>query len=582
MPWLLGLLAILGLCFLCINKINFEEDISQIIPKSDKADITAKVLKQQNFSDKVIVIIEKKNASQDYALSETADDFLEKIEPLKPYTSDVQGKVDDEEILQSFHFISENLPIFLEEKDYEIISQKLNSDSISQKISDNFSAMLSPTSVVTKNFIRKDPLGFSAIALKKLNSLNSGSNFQLEDNYVVSENGQHLLLFIEPKFGGSETKNNEKFAEGLEKIRGELNQKYRGKTEISYFGAPLIAVANAKQIKHDIQSTVLVSMALLLLLLIFYFKNWLTPLIIFIPTAVSAVISLAIIYFIKDRISAVSLSISAILVGLTVDYALHILTHYKHKTNIAELYREITQPVLMSAATTAVSFLCLVFVRSEALKDLGIFAAITVMLSAIFSLIIIPQIYRPKAVEIEPKKTLIDKVAGYPFERYKFLIISCLITIPVCLFGFSKVKFNSDISDLNFVPEEMQQSEAKLQSITDLAEKSVYVFSYGKTAEEALKHNTKVAEFLRQEKSGGNILNFTSSGEILIPESLQGERITRWKNFWDDAKKAEIIAKIKSAGKPAVLVRALLLSLRNCCTETITLCKLMNFRNFQR
>ncbi|SHI78770.1 hypothetical protein SAMN05443429_104167 [Cruoricaptor ignavus] len=549
LPWLLGLLAILGLCFLCINKINFEEDISQIIPKSDKADITAKVLKQQNFSDKVIVITEKKNASQDYALSETADDFLEKIEPLKPYISDVQGKVDDEEILRSFHFISENLPIFLEEKDYEIISQKLNSDSISQKISDNFSTMLSPTSVVTKDFIRKDPLGFSAIALKKLNSLNSNSNFQLEDNYVVSENGRHLLLFIEPKFGGSETKNNEKFAEGLEKIRGELNQKYRGTTEISYFGAPLIAVANAKQIKHDIQSTVLVSMALLLLLLIFYFKNWLTPLIIFIPTAVSAVISLAIIYFIKDRISAVSLSISAILVGLTVDYALHILTHYKHKTNIAELYREITQPVLMSAATTAVSFLCLVFVRSEALKDLGIFAAITVMLSAIFSLIIIPQIYRPKAVEIEPKKLLIDKVAGYPFERNKFLIISCLITITVCLFGFSKVKFNSDISDLNFVPEEMQQSEAKLQSITDLAEKSVYVFSYGNSAEEALKHNTKVAEFLRQEKSGGNILNFTSSGEILIPESLQVERITRWKNFWDDAKKAQTIAKIKSAGK---------------------------------
>ena len=121
LPWLLGLLAILGLCFLCINKINFEEDISQIIPKSDKADITAKVLKQQNFSDKVIVIVEKKNATDDYALSETADDFLEKIEPLKPYISDVQGKVDDEEILRSFHFISENLPIFLEEKDLSLI-----------------------------------------------------------------------------------------------------------------------------------------------------------------------------------------------------------------------------------------------------------------------------------------------------------------------------------------------------------------------------------------------------------------------------------------------------------------------------
>ncbi|RZJ40751.1 MAG: hypothetical protein EOO19_15225, partial [Chryseobacterium sp.] len=43
-------LGISAMCFFFASKINFEEDINQIIPKSEKSDLTAKVLKQLNFS----------------------------------------------------------------------------------------------------------------------------------------------------------------------------------------------------------------------------------------------------------------------------------------------------------------------------------------------------------------------------------------------------------------------------------------------------------------------------------------------------------------------------------------------------
>lgn len=113
-------------------------------------------------------------------------------------------------------------------------------------------------------------------------------------------------------------------------------------------------------------------MTVLLILLIYYFRNFFTPIIVFLPTVFSVLLALLVLYFIKDKISAISLSVGAILIGITIDYALHILTHYKHNNNIEELYKEITQPIILSSATTAVSFLCLVFVRSEALKDLGL------------------------------------------------------------------------------------------------------------------------------------------------------------------------------------------------------------------
>ncbi|KQT21976.1 glycerol acyltransferase [Chryseobacterium sp. Leaf404] len=541
-------LGILLVCGFFASKINFEEDINQIIPKNDKSDLTAKVLKQLNFSDKIIVIIEKKSEDNQFQLSETADTFLNKIEPLQKYIGSVQGKVNDSEISETFDFVNQNLHLFLEEDDYKEIERKLIKDSIAKQVESNYVSLVSPTSLVTKEFIKKDPLGITFLGIKKLNALNISKDFKLEDNYVVTKDGKNLLLFIDPKNKSSDTKNNEIFINSLNKIKDEINKTFKGKTEISYFGSPVIAVANAQQIKKDIQNTVIISMTVLLILLIYYFRNFFTPLIVFLPTVFAVFISMMILYFIKDKISAISLSVGAILIGITIDYALHILTHYKHNNNIEELYKEITQPIILSSATTAVSFLCLVFVRSEALKDLGLFAAITVFLSSFAALIIVPQLYHPKGKTEKVNTNFIDKIGNYPYEKNKPLIIVCTLMIVACLFGFRHVGFNEDIGDLNYIPKDLKISEAKLEKLSDITSKSIYTISYGNSENEALERNSKLSRFLEKEKSEGKILSYNSIGNIVLSEKDQQKKIEKWKRFWNQNRKNETIAGLVENG----------------------------------
>lgn len=541
-------LGIAAICLFFASKINFEEDINQIIPKSEKSDLTAKVLKQLNFSDKIIVIIENKSNEDSFQLSETADTFLQKIDPLQKYIGSVQGKVNDNEISETFDFVSQNLPLFLNENDYKEIEGKLQKDSIAQQVENNYMSLVSPTSLVTKEFIKKDPLGLTFLGIKKLNALNISKDFKLEDSYIVTKDGKNLLLFIDPKNKSNDTKGNEFFVDQLNIIKDNLNKQFKGKTEISYFGSPVIAVANAKQIKKDIQNTVMISMTILLILLIYYFRNFFTPIIVFLPTVFSVLLALLILYFIKDKISAISLSVGAILIGITIDYALHILTHYKHNNNIEELYKEITQPIVLSSATTAVSFLCLVFVRSEALKDLGLFAAITVILSSISALIIVPQLYKPKQTEEKLNTNFIDKIGSYPYEKNKPLIIGCSVIILACLFGFRHVGFNEDIGDLNYIPKEMKISEAKLQKLSDITSKSIYTISYGNSEEEALARNSQLSSFLEQEKKEGKILSYNSIGSVVLSEKDQQKKIKEWQNFWNDNKKNQTISELVSNG----------------------------------
>jgi 1-acyl-sn-glycerol-3-phosphate acyltransferase len=531
------------------SKIKFEEDITKLIPTNDKADVTAKVLKQLNFADKITVIFKLEKNGSEEDLKEMAATFSDSVaKSCKPYITGIQGKIDEENIQETIDFVYGNLPLFLENKDYETIQNKLQKDSITATVEGNYKSIISPSGFVTKDFILQDPLGISFIALKKLQQLNIGDDFTLDNGFVMTKDKKKLLLFITSNLPSSETKKNTIFAEKLKSIQKNLNQKFKGKTSISYFGSALIAVANANQIKSDIVLTTTIAMITLMLILILFYRKILIPIIIFIPTVFGALFAIAFLYFIKEQISAISLGIGSILLGITIDYSLHILTHYKHNSDVKTLYKDITMPVIMSSSTTAVAFLCLLFVKSDALNDLGIFAAVIVMASAFFSLLIVPHLYKPKENNFEHKKNVIDKLAHFSFHNNKILIGFCVLITIVCCFTFNDVGFNNDLSQLNFVPKEIKAAEKQLEESTSLTSKTIYVASYGKSMEEVLQNNSQLFADLSKEKQNNKILNFSSVGGIMLSQKEQQQKIDQWNSFWDANKKQLLKSQLIAEG----------------------------------
>lgn len=545
---LLAVLILLVFGFFA-SQIKFEEDISKLIPANDKADATAKVLKQLNFADKTTVIfkLEKKGSQDD--LKEMAAVFSDSVsKSCKPYITGIQGKIDEENIQETIDFVYNNLPLFLDDNDYTAIQNKLQKDSIAATVQGNYKSIISPSGFITKDFILQDPLGISFIALKKLQQLNIGDDFTLDNGFVMTKDKKNLLLFITSDISSSETEKNSIFAEKLKSIQENLNQQFKGKTSVSYFGSALIAAANAKQIKSDIVLTTSIAMFTLMLILILFYRKILIPLIIFLPTVFGALFAVAFLYFVKEQISAISLGIGSILLGITIDYSLHILTHYKHNSDIKTLYKDITMPVIMSSSTTAVAFLCLLFVKSDALNDLGIFAAVIVMATGVFSLLIIPHLYNPKQDNFEHKKNAIDKLAHFSFHNNKILIGLCVIITIVCCFTYNNVGFNNDLSQLNFVPKDIKAAEKQLEESTSLTSKTIYVASYGKSMEQVLQNNNKLFGDLSNEKEQDKILNFSSIGGIVLSQEAQKEKIEKWNSFWNAEKKENLKSQLISEG----------------------------------
>lgn len=533
---LLGL-GVLMLAFLVLlfvaSKIEFEEDITKLIPSNDKTNETQKVLQNTNFADKIIVNISRKSDGSVDDITQYATQIIDSINKSSgEYVKKIQGKVEDEDIFETLDFVYQNLPLFLDDNDYKIIANKIEKDSIDAITNSNYKTLVSPSGFIAKETILKDPLGLSFMALKKLQQLSFGDDFILHNGFLVSKDKNQVLLFVTPTLGSSETSENAKFAENLYAISSQLNASFENKAEAEYFGGVLIAVANAKQIKQDIQFTVGIAMSVLLLILILFYKKLGIPIILIVPTLFGGLLAVAMLYVIRVKISAISLGIGSVLLGVTLDYSLHILTHIRSNNNIKALYKEVSKPLLMSSLTTALAFLCLLFLNSQALQDLGIFAAISVLGASVFALLFIPQVYKESVQKVK-KQTFIDRLASFQFHKKKGLIIALCVAFIVSLFTYNKVAFNKDISKLNYEPQHLKDAQLRLDALTNMTSKSVYLAAYGNSENEALQINDAIYNKLKDLKDESTIIDFSSIGTLIHSENHQNEKINNWNTFWD-------------------------------------------------
>ncbi|MCX2678351.1 1-acyl-sn-glycerol-3-phosphate acyltransferase [Galbibacter sp. EGI 63066] len=536
-----GIMAVLFLSLGWLaSKIQFEEDITKLIPANDETKQAQKVLQHVNFADKIIINISREDNGSVSDLTQYTSEYIDSINKnASAYIEHIQGRVGNEDIFETTDFAYENLPILLDEEDYDIIANKIDSDSVAAITQQNYKTLISPSGVIAKEMILKDPLSLSFLALNKLRKLSFGEDFVLKDGFLVTKDEKHILLFIAPAFSTSETEQNAKLIAHLDQTHQKLNKKYKGKVSGEYFGATPVAVANAKQIKNDIQFTVGIAITILLIAFMFFYRKLLIPLILFTPTVFGALLAIVFLYMTRGTISAISLGIGSILLGVTLDYSLHILTHIRNGNNPKKLYKEITWPVLMSSLTTALAFLCLLFLRSQALQDLGIFAAVSVLGASVFALLFIPQVYK-KRVKKRVKNTSIDAIAAYPFHKNKWIFMGVGALILIGLFTYNKVRFNNDLSTLNYEPESLKAAEKRLNELTNISAKSIYLVAYADNEEAALEVNDSIYNKLQGLKEASEIIDYSSIGALIPSEKEQERKIGLWNSFWDEQTKRSL------------------------------------------
>ena len=547
-------LSVFGFAVFTALQIKTIEDISKIIPSDNDLKRFNFATKHIKFNDRIIIHVSSSNTDS-FISPEELIDFSDSLTSYlqsnySEHISEIKNKVSENVFNDVYDIFYENLPLFLEKKDYLKIDTLLQEKEINKTLEADLKTLISPASLVIKKFIKRDPLSLTPIALKKLNKLQFDDNYEIYNNHILTKDKKNLLLFVRSKYSNDETGDNLLLIDAINKSISKTKVYFQN-VDAEMFGAPVISAGNAERIKKDIILTVSIALISLFLFLSFFFKRIEVFFVIFLPAVFGAVVSIAIIKLIQAEVSAISLGVGSILVGISIDYSLHIFTHFRSKTKVSKIFKDITLPILMSSLTTASAFFCLLFVSSEALQDLGLFAGISVLSSALFALIVLPHFLRKKKNkqgEINKEQNILERFASYNFHKNKYLLFVLLSFTFFSLFFFNNTSFESDMDKMNYMSPELKQAEKNIENISNDALSKMFFVVTGNNLNEALKKNDELAQELKVLKNKNIVRQFSSVNIFLISDSLQKVKVNRWEKFWTQKKISELENNLKKYG----------------------------------
>lgn len=544
------LIVITSVLVLTLLNLNYKEDISDFLPVSGNEKEALSVYQDISGANKVFSIFEFNqpkdtkdsivcNPDNTIEAIQAYSDFLEQNDTTGTVNS-LTTQLDFEKFTGLIDFVYSNIPYFLTEKDYIRIDSLLSrEDYIKEQLSNDKQMLMFPNSSFIVENIQRDPLNLFSPAVKSLQNNSVGDMFETYDGYIFTKDMQRAIVMMDSPFGNSETQNNSRLINLLNIAADSVQSQYPG-YKVHHIGGPVIAVGNSMQIKTDSFISVSIAIILIFVLLLYAFRRIYSLFVIVLSIVWGWLFAMGMLALIHDSISLIVVGISSVILGIAVNYPLHLIAHLSHTPNIRQALQEIAAPLVIGNITTVGAFLALVPLDAVALRDLGLFSSFLLIGTILFVVLFLPHIINKKH----------DKTSGttehIPFRRLsnisaerKPIVLICLVVLTLIFGWFSlDTHFDPNMGNINYMTESQKRDMKYFQQLTsgtDSTIQCVYVVSKGTNLDEALSNSLSIQENLLSFVSGNNE-KLISCTRYLCSKDEQERRLLQWEKFILDNK----------------------------------------------
>ncbi len=538
------LFAIIACSAILVSRVSLIEDISSFLPQS-KENENIQFAYQHIGAANTLMVSVSSDSADEYAIIDAVDAFVEYIQQRDSLhrIESVLYQVDQQQIMEVGQFVIENMPLYLDDADYERIERTLSADSISAKLNADKQLLLSPMGGFMKNFISLDPLAFATPLLQSLNQSSPSSNYETIDGYIFDKDGKEAIIAVSSRFPVSETSENAKLIADIEQAM-QATMQNNADVKLDCIGASAISIGNAQRIKMDSILSTAIALVFILALLLYFFRDVRALLIIVFSISFGALFGMAFVSLFKESVSVIAIGVGSIIVGIAVNYPLHFLAHYQQGYSKEQTIRDIIDPLVTGNLTTVGAFLSLVFIHSNAMKDLGLFASFLLIGTILFVLLFLPHLFKKNLFTKQERLSTnltFNKIASYQLDKNMFVVIAViLITIP--LFFFSKnTTFDSDLHSINYMTDSQREKMAKINAQTQQDKPTFFCVAEGESAETALQNYETLVPLFDSLKQEGLVSSISGISTCIPSKKVQEQRLKKWREFVSKQKDSLLI-----------------------------------------
>jgi len=515
------LAVLLAVCALSALHLHFDEDITAFLPVDEQYKEAMQIYQEVASADKVV--LQLKGDSPE-TLMEAAQRYGELLQEADTagWIEDFAPQMNYAQVEEVMTFVYEHLPYLLEEQDYAYLDSVWNETYEQQRFEYIHEQLNSMAGSFLMPALQNDPLNMGGRIAQRLRAFQPQMNYVQMDGYIFTPDSSACLITLQSPFGSSETNGNGLLMDCLTQVGEQLRQEASfSKVQTHLMGAPVVAVGNARQIKHDTILAVSVSVLLILLLLLWAFRSLKALLNIVLATSFGFLFGLAGVALFHPNISLIVIGISSIIMGIAVNYPLHMSCEGGGRDALKDLVR----PLLIGNITTVGAFLTLTPLKAVALRDLGLFSALMLVGTILWVLLVQPHLDR--SGRNLPASTRILSLPEVGRRRHSGILAAVIALLTLVLGYFSlDTSFDSELSHLNYMSDEQRADMAQLQKMQGAAA-GIEVYLTGSAQQlEALQPEVERLEGEKKIESLRNPVWFVPSAQ------RQQEHLALWQSFW--------------------------------------------------
>ena len=188
---------------------------------------------------------------------------------------------------------------------------------------------------------------------------------------------------------------------GIEALRAELdalNGRYNGRIEAYITGDPALRVEELESVTTGIGLSMLLSLILVSFLLLICYRSITMAVLTLVGLIITLVLTSAFAAAFIGELNLVSVAFTVLLVGLGLDFAIHLLLHIQERRAdgqsndeaIKGALHEVGPALAIAAPTTALAFLSFVPTEFNGIAQLGMIAGAGVIIAFIVSMTFLP------------------------------------------------------------------------------------------------------------------------------------------------------------------------------------------------
>jgi len=524
-------LALLGLGVLSGSRVHLDGDIGRLLPDRDPTLRQASAV-LRSVMQRTVVELSLPEGGEDRLerLVGAAGSLAEWLEA-SPRVARVRARLVDTEALDATELLLEAAPLLLEPRHHAELEQRLEPAALEDALAGLRRRAHEPDAGWLLQQARRDPFGLAGFVLAPLEGQLAGfEGVRLVDGTLATRDGGHVLLFVEPSVPATDTDGARDLLADLAAAVEVVRQDPRLEgLVVRHLGAHRSTLDNQEQIAADVALTSTLGALFVALIAIFTLARVWWGLLALTPALFGGAIALGTVAFFRDSVATPVLGFGVALLGISVDYAIHVL----YRLNAGPGARLPVRALFMGATTTACAFLALGISSLPALREVGGLGALGIVAAAVFAVVVLPALAGTPPTGRRPRFDLRGLLAGGAGEgSSRAALLVALVATPLLLVGAFRLELDGEVRHLSHLSPAAAGDEQAILANWGAAFRTTQVVVQAPELEEALEQNDRVAAVLAAEKEEGGVRDFASIAGLLPSRARQEAHERAWREFW--------------------------------------------------